>query len=131
VASSPRSPDGRFFALVEDMVIRVTRLPSGNPEERDEGRKWVDPDYRWHETQAREAWQDADWFAADFHLDRLERERPRDASLQVQRAHALRQLGRHAEATTHALQALLLDPHVSWTVPPSRTRQVMPRVKGD
>jgi WD40 repeat protein/tRNA A-37 threonylcarbamoyl transferase component Bud32 len=131
VNSSRRSPDGRFFALVEDMVIRVHRLPAGTPEERAEGRRWVDPDFRWHEAQAREAWQDADWFAADFHLGRLQRKRPRDASVHVQRAHALRQLGRQTEAATHTLWAILLDPQVSWAVPPSKPRPVMPRVQGN
>jgi hypothetical protein len=131
VGSSPRSPDGRYFALVEDMVIRVHRLPAGTPEEQAEGGRWVDADSRWHDAQAREAWHDADWFAADFHLARIQRERPRDPGLHVQRAHALRQLGRQTEAVIHTLWALLLDPHVNWTVPPSKPRLVMPRVEGN
>ncbi len=121
--NSPRSPDGRLFALPEGNVIRL------HPVERVRAAdwSWVDADYRWHEEQARDAWWERDWFSAAFHLARLSDERAWDAALLVQRAHALRQLGRQREADVLFVRALLLDPHVSRELPPSAPRPVMPR----
>ena len=124
-----RSPDGRLFAVLEGMVVRVHRLPTGNAEERAEGRGWVAPDHHWHKAQARTAWQEGDWFVVVFHLQRLLSSRPWDARLQVELAPALRQLDRRTAATIHTLQAFLLSPHVSWQLPPSGIRPVMPSLR--
>ena len=110
---SPRSPDGRSFALVEGNVIRLHRLPSGKPDGPAAYRWWIDPDYRWHAEQAQQSQQAGDWFAAAFHLGRLLPSRPWDAGLRARRAYALSRLGRTAEAASHALQAVLLDPCMS------------------
>src|SRR5262249_52932959 len=124
-------PDGRRFAHLEGReatVIRVYPLPTGKEAKRPGFRWWVDPDYPWHEAQAQEAWQEGNWFAAAFHLGRLLDDRPWDARLHVRRAHALRQQANEREAAIHTLRALLLDPHVSWELPSSKPRLVMPRV---
>jgi WD40 repeat protein/tetratricopeptide (TPR) repeat protein len=121
---SPRSPDGRFLALAEGIVIRVYRLPSGKQAEPAGFRWWVDVDHRWHADQAEQFWRVGNWFAAAFHLGRLLQERPWDAELHVRRAHAFNRLERTAEARAHFLHAVLLDPHVGlWPVDPDAGRR--------
>jgi hypothetical protein len=110
-------------------VIRVHRVSTVEQAEQAGHHWWVDRDYRWHEAQARQAWQDGIWFAADFHLKLLQLSRPWDASLAVQRSHALREQQLEKEATIQTVQALLLDPRVRWELPPSKSRLVMPRAQ--
>jgi hypothetical protein len=109
----PHSPDGRFLARIEAKVIRLfpTRPQVPDP---DEGRRWVEPDLRWHAAELQEAQQAKQWFAAAFHLQRLLLQRPWDADLHAQRAAALLRLGQAEDAARHALQAILLS---RWMVP--------------
>src|SRR5262249_57055289 len=112
-SSSPRSPDGRLFALATGAVIRIHRLPHGKAQGQATGRWWIDPDYRWHADVAQQAWQAGDWFAAAFHLARQLPERPWDAGLHARHAYALARLGRTTEAAPGYLQAHLLEPGAS------------------
>jgi tetratricopeptide (TPR) repeat protein len=58
-------------------------------------------------------------FAADFHLNRLARAHPWDASLRIALAHLSARQGKRQESATHLTQAILLDPRVSlWPIDP-------------
>ncbi len=122
---SPRSPDGRLFAVAEGNRIRLHRLPTGKEEQPAGFRWWADPDYSWHADQAQQSLQSADWFGAAFHLGRLLPVRAWDAGLHLSRAHALAQLRQTDRAVAHALGALMLDPRARWQLPPGPPR--MPR----
>jgi tetratricopeptide (TPR) repeat protein len=117
---SPRSPDGRLFALAEGNVIRLWLLPDSKAEQQQGFRWWIDPDYRWHAEQAAASWRAGDWFAAAFHLGRQFPERPWDARPHLRHAYALARLGRIPQAATCYVQAALLDPHLSpWPLDPA------------
>jgi WD40 repeat protein len=76
-------------------------------------------DPRWHEQQIDAALAADDDLAAAFHLERLVRGQPWDASLHVRYAHVLARQGRRQESTTHLAQALMLNPRVSlWSSDP-------------
>jgi WD40 repeat protein/tetratricopeptide (TPR) repeat protein len=118
IFDSQHSLDARFIA-VEGNLIRVHRLPDSKQEEAAGGRWWVDPDPRWHALEAQQSSQAGDWFAVEFHLERLLHERPWDAELHVREAYALDRLGRTRAATAHYLRAVLLQPRVNpWPLDP-------------
>jgi hypothetical protein len=74
-----------------------------------------DPD--WHRSRLDEALATGDDFAAAFHLERLLRVQPWDASLHVQQAHLLARLGKREQSAMHLAQALLLNRRVSlWPI---------------
>jgi hypothetical protein len=108
---SRRSRDGRLLAVVDNLVVRVHRLPDGK--EREPGwRWWIDPDHRWHASQAQESLEAGRWFGARFHLDRLLHERPWEAERHMARAYARARLEQPTGAALNYLQAMLLDPRV-------------------
>ena len=124
VAASPRSLDGRFCALAEGTRIRLYPLPDVKAERQQAYRWWIDADYRRHAEQARASWEAGDWFATAFHLRRLLLQRPWDAGLHLRLAFALSQRGQAAEAASHCLQAVLLDPQLrAWRLDPDAARR--------
>jgi WD40 repeat protein len=109
-----RLPDGRTLGrrIIGDGVLLIDTRKEMRSRERLAGWSRFDPD--WHRSQLLASKQSEKSFAASFHLGRLLREYPYDASLHMQRAHALAQLGRAEEAATHLMHALFLHPRTDF-----------------
>ena len=117
------SPDGASRVRIQGDGIRVYRADL-EPERQQrlardraflERPARFDPD--WHQRQLDESLAAHDDFAAAFHLERLTRGQPWDATLHVHSAHLLARLGRREESVIHLAQALLLNPRVSlWAI---------------
>jgi hypothetical protein len=105
-----RLPDGRTLGrrMEGDGVLLIDTQKQMRSRERLAGWSRFDPD--WHRSQLLQSQQLGKTFATSFHLDRLLREYPYDASLHIQRAHALARMSRAAEAATHLMHALFLHP---------------------
>ncbi len=125
----PRSPDGARLALTEGSIVRVYDLSAPFQAARTARlTRMAQPDPEWHREQAQQSLQSENWFAATFHLERLLQRYPWDASLHLQLSLALQNLGRTAEALTHQLHALFLNPHVQGEPPDTSKPPMMPRV---
>ncbi len=119
------TPDGKLRVRIENDVIRVYRADweQARQQRKARDREFLerlarfDPDR--HRQQLDEALAVGDDFAIAFHLERLVREQPWDASLRILCAHVFARLGRRQESATHLAQALLLNPRISlWPVDP-------------
>jgi Flp pilus assembly protein TadD len=119
------SADGRLHVSIEGRLIRVRRADLEQARKQRQARdrerlaQMARFDPSWHHTQLDEALEAGDDFAAAFHLGRLLRAQPWDASLHVHQAHVLARLGKREQSATHLMQALLLNPRVSlWPIDP-------------
>jgi Flp pilus assembly protein TadD len=68
------------------------------------------PDADWHDTVAADAEQDGDAFGAEWHLDRLAKERPNDWTISARRGRALAATDRREEADAAYAAARRLAP---------------------
>jgi tetratricopeptide (TPR) repeat protein len=69
------------------------------------------PDADWHDTVAADAEQDGDAFGAEWHLDRLAKERPNDWTIPARRGRVLAAADRREEAEAAYAAARLLAPN--------------------
>jgi hypothetical protein len=93
------SPDGtRLASAGSDGELCVWSAAENAPEE--EARRAAAPDRAtaWHRDEAKDCEAGRHWSAAVFHLDRLLRQAPQDATLHRRRGDALAELGRWADA---------------------------------
>ncbi len=71
VPGSPRSPDGRLFAVAAGKLIHIHRLPDGKEPAQEGWQWWIDPAPWWHAELARLSQVIGEWYAAAFHRGRL------------------------------------------------------------
>jgi hypothetical protein len=109
----PVSPDGRYRLVVEGNQVRRTPVRLKQPSIVDQLAKLA-PALDWHKEQAAVCENRNDWFAASFHLGRLLKDAPWDASLHARSARALENLGKTTLAREQLLHVLSLR---SWPVP--------------
>jgi WD40 repeat protein/tetratricopeptide (TPR) repeat protein len=125
-----RSADGRLHLRIEGGQIRVRRADLEENrklrEQRDraflERLARFDPD--WDQRKVDEALAAGDDVGAAFHLERLARHQPWDATLHVHCAHVLARLSRREESVLQLAQALMLNPRVSlWPIDPEAAQR--------
>jgi WD40 repeat protein/serine/threonine protein kinase len=93
------SPDAaRLASAGMDGALRVWSAAENAAEAQARAAAAPDRATAWHQDEARQAETNRRWSAAVFHLDRLLREAPQDATLNRRRGDALAELGRWAEA---------------------------------